>query len=154
MGVLTPFQEPSLVLPAGWEPAITGLPTDFETVNDVAEHISMEMDVSALEYKTFHIVATEVVTVGAPGNLQCWVELSPYSDAVTEVFYAAIGGGGGAMPPVAPTIIGGVGVNGMVHSVLLAFNMFSPYARVVVHTPVIAAADYWTVQVYAYGKTF
>ncbi|GAG92490.1 unnamed protein product, partial [marine sediment metagenome] len=57
-----------------------------------------------------------------PGPLWIWVEISPVLSAVSADYWTAIGGGGGAyyqatglLPPVAPLVEAGLGVNGAVH---------------------------------------
>ncbi|GAJ10816.1 unnamed protein product, partial [marine sediment metagenome] len=66
------IQAPSIILPR-----IIILGTEVETINDLVEHTSIEFPVEYLQEKMVHIIATEVVVAGVPGNLNCWVELSP-----------------------------------------------------------------------------
>lgn len=94
----------------------------------------------------------------APGNLECWVELSPYPSTMTTAYWAAIGGGGGALAPVAPLVeVSGLGGSAgiLMHPILLPWAIHSPYARVVVQTPVAAALPnaYWLVQALISAKT-
>lgn len=150
MGVI---QVPSIILPVR-----APLFTETETVADLVEHTSLEFPVEYLQEKEIHIVATEVVVAGVPGNLQCWVELSPWPSAnslywpvplpATAVYWAAIGGGGGAIAPVAPLIEVATGVNATVHSILIPWPIHSVWARLVVQTPVAAALPtaFWIVQ--------
>jgi hypothetical protein len=153
------LQIPSIILPLV---LITG--AEREMVADLVEHTSLEFPVEWLQEKEIHIVAIEVATVAAavPGNLECWVELSPYPSANSSywptplptsiAYWAAIGGGGGiSLPPVAPLIeisslAGAAGM--LTHTILLPWAIHSPWARLVVQTPVAAAlpAAYWEVQ--------
>ena len=93
-----------------------------------------------------------------PGNLWCWVELSPYPSAnstywawplpTTTAYWAAIGGGGGFLAPTAPLIEVGTGINGVVHSILIPWTQHSAWARLIIQTPVAAALPnaLWLVQ--------
>ncbi len=129
-----------------------------ETVNDLLEHTSVEFPVAYLQEKQIHIVATEVVVVGVPGNLQCWVELSPFPSAnnlmweaplpATAAYWAAIGGGGGVIAPTAPLIEVATGVTATVHSILIPWSVHSAWARLIIQTPVAAMplAAFWMVQ--------
>ncbi|MDP2730323.1 MAG: hypothetical protein Q8O55_07565 [Dehalococcoidales bacterium] len=148
------IQVPSVILPN--VPIITGAET--ETVNDLVTHVSIEMDLSGafafLRDKTIHIVATEIVVAGVPGTLQSWVEVSPYPSSVSAAYWAAIGGGGGVLPPGAPTVEAALGVNLTVHTLMLAWQIHSPYARLVVQTPVSATplTSFWLIQAMISGK--
>lgn len=146
------IQIPSLVLPQVW---VTGAET--ELINDLVTHPSVDVDVEYLQEKIIHIMATEVVVAGVPGNLWCWVEVSPYPFTTTDVYFTAIGGGGGPIDPatllpyiapVAPAIEVALGVNNTVHTIILPWAIHSAYARVVVQTPVAAALPgaFWAVQ--------
>lgn len=142
-------QVPSIVLPQVW---VTGL--EVEAVNDLVAHVSLDIDTRYFGEKIIHIMAIEV---GVPGNLQCWIEVSPIPSANTSWwpapfpagvgYFAAIGGGGGALPPVAPLVEGPIGA-GTVHTMILPWLIHSPIARVVVQMPVAVApaANYWNVQ--------
>lgn len=141
------LQAPSIILPT-----VHPLGTETETIADALEHTSLEFDVSKLEYKTVHIVATEVVVALLPGPLWCWVEISPYLTTTSAAYWAAIGGGGGAIIPTAPLIEAGTGVNGTVHTMILPWQIHSPYARIVIQTPVPGAAAGWIVQVMFSGQ--
>lgn len=86
-----------------------------------------------------------------PGNLECWIELSPVASTISTAYWAAIGGGGGALAPVAPLIeVSGLGgsVGTSIHTILLPWAIHSSYARLVVQTPVAADLPnaYWAVQ--------
>lgn len=148
------LQTPSIILPN--VPIITGAET--ETVNNLLPHYSLEMDLSGsfafLHDKTVHIVATEIVVFGVPGALQAWIEVSPYPSTTTPTYWAAIGGGGGALPPVAPTVEAALGVNLTVHTMMLAWQIHSPFARLVIQTPVAAAplTAFWVIQAIISGK--
>jgi len=153
------IQFPSLVLPQAWT-----LGTEAEVVADLVEHTSIEFPTEYIHDKIVTIVASEVVALGVPGNLWVWVELSPYPTLnstywpvplpVTGSYWSAIGGGGGAIAPIAPLIIIGTGVNGTIHTEMLAWNMHSTFARIVVQTPVAAALPlaFWGIQCIFSGK--
>lgn len=142
-----PIQVPSIVLPTAWV-----LGTETETIDDTDEHTSIDIMVNALQEKVIYITAVEVVVAGVPGNLWCWVELSPYDSDTSTAYWAAIGGGGGALAPLAPTIEVATGVNGTVHSLILPWTAHSPWARVVIQTPVSVATAAWAVQCLIGGK--
>lgn len=139
-------------------PTVAPLWTETETIADLVEHTSIEFPVEYIQEKEIHIIATEVVLAGVPGNLECWVELSPLPTVnslywpaplpATAAYWAAIGGGGGAMAPVAPLIEVAIGVNATMHSILIPWPIHSVWARLVVQTPVAAAlpAAFWIVQ--------
>lgn len=132
-------QIPWLILPQSWS-----IGTETETVADLLEHTSIEVWVRYLQEKTIHILATEVVMApGVPGNLLCWVELSPYSSAVSAFHWAAIG---------APLVLVGTGVNLAQQTAMMAWTMHSDWARVVIWTPAPVAAAFWAVQVLISGK--
>lgn len=153
MGTFSTIQVPGIVLPTA-----APLGTETETVADLVEHTSLEIPVSYLRDKIFGIVAIEAVVVGVPGNLQCWVELSPFPSLnsnywpsplpATATYWAAIGGGGGALAPVAPVIEAATGVNATVHTILIPWAIHSGWARLVVQTPVAGApaTAFWVVQ--------
>lgn len=144
------LQVPSIILPRVWS-----LGTETETVADLLEHTSLEFDVSYLQEKTIQIVATEIVLAGVPGNLQMWVELSPVLTTASAAYWAAIGGGGGARPPLAPVVEVATGVNLTVHTLIIPWTIHSPYARLVVQTPVSAtpATSFWLVQALIEAKS-
>lgn len=147
------IQIPSIILPV-----LAPLLTETETVADLLEHTSLEFPVEFLQEKEIHLVATEVVAAGVPGNLQCWVELSPYPSVnnlmqpaplpATVAYWAAIGGGGGAIVPTAPLIEVATGVNATVHSIMIPWAIHSAWARLVIQTPAAAtpATAFWIVQ--------
>jgi len=147
-------QIPGLILPNIVAPNIpTGAET--EAITDLVEHTSKEIETWQLQEKIIHIMAVEVVAAGVPGNLQCWVELSPFPSTTSPAYWSAVGGGGGAVVPTAPLIIAGTGVNGAVHTETIGWVLSSQWARVVVHTPVSAAlaTAWWVVQVWLGGKS-
>lgn len=144
---LVPIQVPSIILPTAWT-----LGTETETIDDTDEHTSIDIPVEYLQEKIIYITATEVIAAGVPGPLWCWVELSPYASAASTAYWAAIGGGGGAIAPLAPTIEVATGVNGTVHSLILPWTAHSPWARVVIRTPVAVATAVWAVQCLIGGK--
>lgn len=109
-----------------------------------------------------------VLTVAVPGNLWCWIELSPVPSAnsnywafplpTSTVYWAAIGGGGGAIIPTAPyvEVSGLAGLPGtLVHTILLPWEIHSPWARLVVQTPIAAGLPnaYWVIQAMFSAKT-
>jgi len=154
------IQAPWVILPT-----TVVLGTETETVADLVEHTSIEFPVEYLQEKQIQILATEVVLFGVPGALNCWVELSPVPSAnnlmwpaplpVVATYWAAIGGGGGAMVPTAPLVEAATGVMGAVHSILIPFQIHSAWARLVVQTPVAAtpATAFWIIQTIFSGGT-
>jgi len=163
-------QIPSIILPTVWT-----VGTETETINDLVEHTSIEFCTEFLDNITVHITATEVSAFAAsvPGVLNCWVEQSPYPSANTDgtvqsywppplptatAYWAAIGGGGGVNPPIAPQpevslLAGAAGT--LVHGILLNWNNHAPWTRVILQTPVAAALPlaWWVVQVMVSAKT-
>lgn len=165
MGAPVIQQVPSIILPSVWTLGI-----ETETIADVVEHTSTEFRVEFLQEKQVHITATEVALAPAavPGNLWCWIELSPLPSAnsaewasplpTSIAYWAAIGGGGGAIVPTAPHIeVSGLGgaVGTLTHTIILPWAIHSPWARLVVQTPVAAAlpAAYWVVQCMVSAKS-
>lgn len=144
------IQPHSLILPQYW---VTGL--EVEDVNDLLVHQSLEFYIPELQEKTLHILAIENIVAGVIGPLWVWVELSPVPTVISAAYWAAINGGGGALPPTVPHIIPGAGVSGRPHTELLAFDMHSEWARVIVQMPVAAApaTAFWQVQLIIAGKT-
>jgi hypothetical protein len=131
--------------------------TRIEIIADIVPHNSVDFSTEHLREKTAIIWAIEEVgAAGAPGPLNCWVELSPFPNSVATAFWAAIGGGGGpswpavpALAPIAPTTEVGIGVNGVVHTIMLRWLNYSPYSRIRVQTPIAGAAgSVWAVQVW------
>lgn len=137
------IQVPSIVLPQVW-----AVGTETETIDDLVTHPSIDIPVEYLQEKIIHIMAIEVVDGGVPGNLWVWVELSPVLSTTSAAYWAAIGGGGGALVPVAPLIEVATGVDGTVHTLILPWAIHSPYARLVVQTPVAVGLPtaFWLVQ--------
>lgn len=162
------IQTASLILPRSYSLG-TGTLASTETIADVAEHTSIEFSALTLIDKTVHVMATEIAAAPAavPGVLNAWVELSPYPSANNDLwpyplpssanFWAAIGGGGGALPPTTPhlevsLLAGAAGT--LTHTFLLAWDIYSPWVRVVLQTPVAAAlpAAFWVCQVLFSGR--
>ncbi len=146
------IQIPSIVLPQVWT-----VGTETETIADLVTHPSIDIPVEYLQEKIIHIMAIEAVAIGVPGNLLCWIELSPVPSSVSTAYWAAIGGGGGPLdpatglpyiPPVAPLVEVALGVNGTIHTITLPWAIHSRYARVAVQTPVAVALPgaFWVVQ--------
>jgi len=146
----TKVQSLTLILP---QYSILG--TETEAIQDILTHVSREFHVADIQEKQAQIVAIENITAGVPGPLWVWVELSPVESIVSTAYWAAIGGGGGTLVPVAPAIIGPTGVTATIHPLILAWTIHSVFARVVVQTPVAAAplTAFWQVQVIFSGKT-
>lgn len=143
-------QKHTLILPTFW---LTGL--EVEDIDDLLEHTSREFYIADIHEKRVSVMAIENLTAGIPGNLWVWVELSPVNSVTSAAYWAAIGGGGGAIVPTAPLIIVGTGVNGTTHTEFVAWTVHSQFARVVVQTPVSAAiaTAIWQVQIIIEGKT-
>lgn len=147
------IQTPAIILPVA-----APLGPEVETVNDLVEHTSIEFPVMHLQEKQIHIVASEVITAGMPGALNCWVELSPLPSAnsrywppplpIRATYWAAIGGGGGALAPTAALVEAATGVPLTVHSMLIPWVQHSAWARLVIQTPVSATplTAFWLVQ--------
>lgn len=137
------IQPPSIILPQAWV-----LGTEVELINDLVTHPSIDIPAEYLQEKLIHIFVTEVVVALVPGNLWLWVELSPVASTTSVAYWAAIGGGGGTQVPTTPTILVPTGVDGTVHTLILPWAIHSPYARLVVQTPVAAAlpAAFWAIQ--------
>ena len=154
------IQAPAIILPT-----LALLGTETETVADLLEHTSIEFPVEYLQEKEIHITAAEVVVVGVPGNLQCWVELSPIPSVnnlmwpaplpAAATYWAAIGGGGGAIVPTAPLVEVATGVAATVHSIVIPWDIHSAWARLVIQTPVAAApaTAFWIVQAILTGAS-
>jgi len=154
------IQPPSIIIPI-----LSPLGTERETVNDLVGHTSIEFPVEFLQEKEIHIIAAEVVVAGVPGNLECWVELSPFPTInslywpaplpALAAYWAAIGGGGGALAPIAPMVEVATGVTGTVHSILIPWAIHSVWARLVIRTPVSAtpATAFWIVQAIVSGAS-
>ena len=161
-------QAQSIILPdVSAQPYI--LQTETETIDDLVEHTSIEFPTEYLQEKEVHIYAQEVALAAvAPGNLWCWIELSPIPSAnstyypwpnpTSTVYWAAIGGGGGAIVPTVPHIevsglAGAAGTLG--HTIILPWAIHSPWARLVMQTPVAAGLPnaFWVIQAMFSSKT-
>jgi len=150
---MTVIQVPWIILPT-----IVFLGTEVETINDLVEHTSREFPVDHLQEKEVQIIATEVVVAGVPGNLNCWIELSPLPSVNNLMWpaplpfnpatWGAIGGGGGALAPVAPVVEVATGVTATVHTILIPWAIHSAWARLVIQTPVSATplTAFWILQ--------
>jgi len=145
-------QIPSLVLPQEW---VIG--DEVEVIGDLVAHASIDCStMMSMQEKQFHILATEAVGFGTPGNLWVWVEVSPYPSSVTTAYWEAIGGSVGAVTPVpdvprvpvAPNVIVATGTNLTQHRLILPFTLHDEYCRICVRTPVSAdlATAQWAVQ--------
>jgi len=158
-------QRPSLILPISYANDTGGTLASTEVISDALEHTSAEVFIENLTYVTVHILAIEMIPVaGNPGNLDCWVELSPWPTANTTTqlwptplpastaYWTAIGGGGGAVPPVAPDTIVATGVSTTGQGVLIPFTMHSMWCRVVLQTTAPHATSFWVTQVLISGK--
>lgn len=137
----------TIIIPTGWV-----LGTETETIDDTDEHTSVDILCESLHEKIVYITAAEVVVAGTPGPLWCWIELSPYLTATSEAYWAAIGGGGGEIAPLAPHIEVATGTNGRIHGFTLPWTVHSPYARLVIQTPASVATAVWAVQCLFGGK--
>jgi len=153
------IQVPSIVLPQVWQ-----FGTETETVADLVTHTSIDIPVESLQEKVVHVMAVEVVAMGVPGNLLCWIETSPVPSTTSTAYYSAIGGGGGSLdpvtglpyiPPTVPLVEAALGVNGTVHSISLPWEIHSAYCRLVVQTPVapFAATAFWILQAVVSAKS-
>ena len=170
------LQAQSIILPTVW---LIG--TEVETIDDLVVHTSVEFPAEYLQEKEVHITATEVALAAVvPGNLWCWIELSPYPSVNTEgtnsywpnplpfstAYWGAIGGGGGVswatlglLPPVAPHIeVSGLGgaAGTLTHpGIILPWAIHSPWCRIVIQTPVAAALPnaFWVIQAMFSSKT-
>ena len=118
-------QYPTIVLPQA------GAGT--ETINDAVVHYSITFPVWALQEKAVEAVA--VLTLGAPGNLQVWIEVAPFDIAA---LYAQLG---------AITIIAATG------SVVIPWTAHSEFARIATQALGAGATDYWDVAVYFLGDS-
>lgn len=155
-------QAPSLILPTAYA-AGTGELTDTELIADGAVHTSAEIETKYLEEIVVHILAVEIVFAGVPGNLDVWIEMSPYPTAnstrwpapypASAMYWAARGGGGGFLPPVAPEItIAGTGVNLTPHGGYFPCPDYTYFARVCCQTLAPVATAFWTVQILISGR--
>lgn len=138
------IQVPSIILPRVWT---TGL--EMEWINDLVTHVSIEFSTEHLIEKQVRVMA--YVSGGVPGNLLAWIELSPVPSTTSALYWAAIGGGGGLLPAVAPTVIV---LTGALHTFMLPWSIHAPYARLVVQSPVNAGlpAMFWIVQAVIDGQ--
>lgn len=149
------FQIPVIILPH-----VAPLGTEPQAIEDAFTHTSLEIDTSSLQEKRVALVAIEAVVAGVPGNLLWWVELAVARTTTSPLYWSAIGGGGGALDgaawaaltaPLAANVIVGTGVPLARHNDFISWTAYSRFARVVVQTPVPAAAAAWGVQVVLEG---
>lgn len=158
-------QRPTLILPTSYANNTGGTLASTETIANNLEHTSAEFFIEHLSNITIHVMAMEIIPVGGnPGQLHCWIELSiwptvntttllwPSPLPASATYWAAIGGGGGAVPPIAPDIITATGVSTTVQNLLMPFDTHSMWCRVVLQTPVPHATSYWVTQVLVSGK--
>lgn len=138
-------QVPTILLPTS---APSG--TETEIIADANRHVSLEPSADSaysivrhLYEKTVFIYAQEIVVAGVPGNLQVAIEISPYPSYVTTSFWTQLG---------AAVNIVGAGVNGQVHTLAVPWNTYSPFIRIVLQTPIPAAAAYWACQAILTGQ--
>jgi hypothetical protein len=144
-------QAPSVVLPI---PTLSSTGTETELINDLVTHVSFDIPVENLREKKINLIATEIIAAGVVGPLWCWIETSPVPSTISTAYWAAIGGGGGALPPLAPVIEIPTGVTLTVHSFELNWNIHSLYARLIVQTPVAATplTAFWSIQALFSGQ--
>jgi len=102
-----------------------------ETIADTAQHASQALPVWPLQEKQASVIA---IMAGAPGPLNCWVEISSSGLPGTWVLPGAIA-----------TLVASGGLP-------LAWTVHSSYARVVMQAPAWAAGS-WTVVVTFEAKT-
>lgn len=115
-----------------------------EIVFNALTHVSIEVPVNFMDEKSVSVIATESVAVGVPGNLNLWIEVSPYPSTTATAYWTRLG---------SVVTIAGTGVNLTVHPLVLPWTTYSAYMRLVVQTPVPALAAGWLVQA-MYGGTF
>ncbi len=145
------LQVPSIILPI-----VHPLGNEVEWLNDLVVHRSIEFEISFIRDKNIQIMATEILPFGGvPGALWAWVELSPVPSTISALYWAAIGGGGGVRPPLAPVIEAPTGVPDTAHTFMLPWNIHSAWARLVCQVPVAATPlmTFWAVQAVISGKT-
>lgn len=153
------LQIPSIILPRSYA-AGTGSLASTETIADITEHTSIEFPVEFLQEKNIFITATELALAPAaiPRPLWYWVELSPYPSAnntywpepypISAAYWAPI-----ATPSIEVSLLAGA-AGFITHPLMLPWSIHSPWARVVLQTPVPAALPtaYWVVQVLFVGN--
>lgn len=139
------FQIPVVILPTS---APNG--TETELIDDAVEHVSLELVaidgtsiVRNLVDKTAFVFAQELVVAGAPGNLQVWVEVSPYPSIISASYWAVLG---------VPVTIVGTGVNNTIHTVAIPFAAYAPYIRVVAQTAIPSLTAAWACQIMFAGQ--
>ena len=102
---------------------------DALNVQDNLEHAAVGQDITPYRMKTVLVYAT---MVGAPGNLNVWVELAHQNVAASYV------------------IVGVAQIFAATGDVLMPFEVYAPWCRVVAQIPAGAAgvANYWTVSTF------
>jgi hypothetical protein len=134
--------------PSGATGVISGRGANWITVaNQVGIFVAGDTITGAMSGATIN----GALTIAAPGNLWCWVELSPVPSTVSPLFWSAIGGGGGLLPPITPAILVGTGVNLTQHTLILPWTAHSSYGRIVIQTPILVATAFWVCQVLIAG---
>ena len=128
------LQVPSIILPQAWTIGI-----ETENLNNLVVHYSIEFPVRYLQEKTIQVYAVEIIVFGAAGNLQLWVEVSPYPSTLSALYWAQLGG----ITTLVPT-----NVNLTAHRAVLPWTAHSEYARLAAQMPVAAApaTAFWTIQ--------
>ncbi len=135
------IQIPSIILPQVWT-----LGTETENLSDLVVHRSIEFPTRYLQEKTVQVYAVEIIIFLAAGNLQLWVEVSPYPSTVSALYWTRVGG----ITTLVPT-----NINLTAHTALLLWTAHSEYARLVAQMPVAAApaTAYWTIQAMIEAKS-
>lgn len=141
---------PTIQVPAIILPTVAPLGTEVEAIADILQHVSLEPiadDNGSLMHniyeKTAFVYAQEIVAAGVPGDLQIWVEESPYPSTIIGTFWAQL---------AVPAVIVGTGVNLTIHTIPIHWNVYSPYIRLVAQTPVLVATAVWAVQIIYCGQ--
>ena len=111
-------QYPTIVLPQ--------IGAGVETVNDAVVHYSIEIPTVYLQEKVINVYCT--LAAGAPGPVNCWVEVSPFPLAMGN-FYAPLG------VPV------GVAATG---NISLPWTAHSEWARIGIQCLGGTAVAFWT----------
>ncbi len=134
-------QVPSIILPQVWT-----IGTETENLNDLVVHRSIEFPTRYLQEKTVQVYAVEIIVFGAAGNLQLWVEVSPYLTTTSALYWTRVGG----ITTLVPT-----NVNLTAHTTPLLWTAHSEYARLAAQMPVAAApaTAFWTVQAIIEAKS-
>jgi len=158
------LQTPTMVMPGyNWTVWTAG-----ETLNDNTVHYSRAWRNEPFTEVTVMVKCQEQITAaGIPGNLQLWIELSPFptptpvrddwpEEAFTSWFtYAPIGGTAPILPgaaniPLAPTIVVPVGVHLTYQNVMLNYTTHQTFARLCAWdaTGATLTTDRWWLQAF------